>query len=252
MGDTFCGRCSAMQRRLMKSIPSFTTIVWGNKLENKQGESSWSSLECNITKYRHRAGMRQSRFSVAARFSKWLHCRKISVGRSQKQQSLPFQHLNYAKQVNKTGTGAFIYQSGKHGYVLNKKTALLGGERGRGEKTDEEWRTVWAPDNHTFYTELCRVQILAVCAKLYWNVSRAFHHLQFAIKTESCILKGTGRDWNRRRRACTGMKIILQHPGWASGCDTGWLIQTGNRTEMPPETKCRVCYISKELTFFLQ
>ncbi len=60
-----------------------------------------------------------------------------SVGGNQKQQSLPFQHFNYAKQINKAGTGAFLYQSVKYADVLNQQAAEdRDGERG-GVKTDE-------------------------------------------------------------------------------------------------------------------
>lgn len=59
------------------------------------------------------------------------------MGGSQKQQSLAFQHFNYAKQVNKAGTSAFLYQSMKYADVLNQQATVdRDGERGGG-KTDE-------------------------------------------------------------------------------------------------------------------
>lgn len=58
---------------------------------------------------------------------------QTSVGGSQLQQSLCFQHLNYAKQVNKPGTGAFLYQSVKYGDILNQQAAGDRDERGGGE-----------------------------------------------------------------------------------------------------------------------
>lgn len=58
------------------------------------------------------------------------------MGGRQKQQSLPFQPVNYAKQVSKTG--AFLYQSVKYGDILNQQAAGdRDGERGGGE-TDEK------------------------------------------------------------------------------------------------------------------
>lgn len=144
--------------------------------------------------------MRLSRFSVGVGFGKWLLCTNLNGRRSQTAKPLLFQGLNYAKQVNKTGTGAFQYQSVKHGDILNQQAA---GDRG-GETTDEKCFDLVpsknslnrVPDNHTFYTELGIVQSLT-CVKLYWNVSRAFHRFKFAVKIESCLLKGAGGGWNR-------------------------------------------------------
>lgn len=44
--------------------------------------------------------------------------------------SLLFHHLNYAKQVNKAGTGAFLYQTVKYGDIHNQQAA--------GEETESE------------------------------------------------------------------------------------------------------------------